>query len=87
MRAQLPAMKAAADKASAEISTQMPKLRQAVDQRANTAFKAKTGNDMVRTATGAKTNIGTDPNAGSAQQFESADDKLLQQMLSIAGLK
>lgn len=87
MRAQLPAMKAAADKASAEISTQMPKLRQAVDQRANTAFKAKTGNDMVRTATGAKTNIGTDPNAGSAQQFESADDKLLQKMLSIAGLK
>jgi len=87
MRAQLPGMKANVDKANALAATEMPKLRQAVDQRANTAFKAKTGTDMVRTATGAKTNIGTDPNAGSAPQFESADDKLLQQMLSIAGLK
>ena len=87
VRAYLPKLKASADAATAEFNKVMPQMRQAVDQRANTAFKAKTGNDMVRTATGAKTNIGTDPNAGSAQQFESADDKLLQQMLSIAGLK
>jgi len=87
VRAYLPKLKASADAATAEFNKVMPQMRQAVDQRANTAFKAKTGTDMVRTATGAKTNIGTDPNAGSAPQFESADDKLLKQMLSIAGLK
>jgi hypothetical protein len=82
MRAEMPQLKAAADQATQEMGKIMPQMRQAVDQRANTAFKDKTGTDMVRTASGAKTNIGTNPNQpGGVYESE------LNKWLTIAGLR
>ena len=93
IKAFLPKWKADMDKAKAEWEKQKPVWRQQIDQRANDRFKANTGLDMVRGGAGQKTNIGTDPNnpggpgAKGAFTGESADDKLLKQMLSIAGLR
>jgi len=93
MRSQMPELKAAADKGKAASDQFQNTMRPEIDRRANTAFKNKTGLDMVRGGAGQKTNIGTDSNnpggaVGSERGYagESADDKLLQKMLMIAGL-
>ena len=93
MKSGLDKLKEQGEKAQAEWEKQKPALRQQFNQRANDRFKANTGLDMVRGGAGQKTNIGTDPNnpggPGPKGAFtgESADDKLLKQMLSIAGLR
>jgi hypothetical protein len=86
IQAMLPGLEKQAAEMQATMDKEIPVLQQKADRNANDRFKAKTGTDMVRTATGAKTNLGTDPNAGNAPQYESADDKLLQNMLNIAGV-
>jgi hypothetical protein len=94
MKAGLEKMKADGEKAQAEWEKQKPELRQKLDQRANDRFSANNnGAQMVRGGAGQKTNIGIDPNnpggpgAKGAFAGESADDKLLQKMLMIAGLR
>jgi hypothetical protein len=90
IRAELPKLKAAADQAKAEWSKIQPQMRQAIDQRANDKFKAKTGLDMVRTGTGAKTNIGTDPNNPGGPGVKGAftgESAELSRWLKIAGLR
>lgn len=88
MRAQMPELKAAADKSTAEFGKIRPQMRQAVDQRANSQFKAQTGNDMVRTSTGAKTNIGTNPNQpGGGSGGQVGESTELARWLKIAGIK
>ena len=93
MKAYLPKMQAELAKSQATWDKEKVGFRQQIDQRANDRFKAKTGLDMVRGGAGQKTNIGFDPNnpggpgAANGSFGESADDRLLKQMLSIAGLR
>lgn len=87
MGAQMPELKAGAEKAKQASGEFNQQMRPEVDRRANARFKAQTGNDMVRTASGAKTNIGTNPNqpgGGGGQIGETAE---LDRWLKIAGLK
>jgi len=88
MRAQMPELKAGAEKAKQASSEFNQKMRPEVDRRANAAFKAKTGNDMVRSGTGAKTNIGTNPNQpGGGAPGTLGESAELVRWLQIAGLK
>jgi hypothetical protein len=72
LQAQLPAMEKQVADMQAQTAREMPGLQQKVDQKANDRFKAKTGMNMVRTGTGAKTNIGTvdydNPNTNPIQE-------------------
>jgi hypothetical protein len=94
MKAGLEKLKAEGEKAQAEWEKLKPDARKNIDQRANDRFSANNnGAQMVRGGAGQKTNIGMDPNnpggpgAKGAFAGESADDKLLQKMLMIAGLR
>jgi hypothetical protein len=88
MRAQMPELKASAEKAKQASSEFNQKMRPEVDRRANDRFKANTGNDMVRTGTGAKTNIGTNPNQpGGAPAGQVGESAELARWLKIAGLR
>jgi hypothetical protein len=92
MKAYLPKWKEEIDKQQADWAKQRKDLRTKIDQRANDKFSANhNGQVMVRGGDGQKTNIGFDPNnpGGGAPGTlgESADDKLLQKMLMIAGLR
>jgi hypothetical protein len=94
MKAYLPKWKEEIDKQQADWANQRKDWRTKIDQRANDRFSANNnGAQMVRGGAGQKTNIGIDPNnpggpgAKGAFAGESADDKLLQKMLMIAGLR
>jgi hypothetical protein len=89
MRAQLPELKAGAEKAKQATGELNKKMRPEIDRRANAAFKDKTGLDMVRGGAGQKTNIGFDPKnpGGKGEQgFAGESTEQLARIRKLSGL-